>query len=191
MIKYMSQKKLCCCLFHKPHLVQHWPVFSMWPSREHFRALFSLQQQLRKEVTDSHCCQDLMKTQQGMAGEINFFLCVLSDINVCSSLPTIWRVICTWTLFLVPLFFHVKTQREITSCWTRTGKVCSAAVFASQDPGSKVVEMISKGYVNKTEFLKFIYSWSSSGPIQQQITLDKFIWGSSMCVLKNVVLHLS
>lgn len=57
----------------------------------------------------------------------------------------------------------------------------SAAVFASQDPGSKVVGMIPTRYINKTEILQYIYSWSSSGPTQQQVTFAKHSWGSTMC----------
>lgn len=47
------------------------------------------------------------------------------------------------------------------------------------------MEMITTGYINKTEILQHIYSWTSSGPTQQQLIFvhsHKYSWGSTMCI---------
>lgn len=55
------------------------------------------------------------------------------------------------------------------------------------------MEMATVGYINKTEILQYIYSWPNSGPTQQQLIFFTQIGtaGAALCVLKNVVLHLS
>lgn len=152
-----------------------------------FGALFRLQQQLRREVAVSHCCQDFMETQQGIAGEVNSYLCPLSDIKVpCSQgdiqlnpFPCLSQVSCVQAQFL----------REMMSRWISKAKICSAAncFLRSRTRGNGDGQSRTHSW-NKNSPVNSPSSWPNSAPTQLFFVLSyTYSCSSTMCIEEHAL----